>query len=112
MIKMYVRVNGEHIGEAEMRLEGKVALVTGGGRDEAYFRGAYVGMGGYVAAKAGLVGLTRALADELAGAGNRVHAVCPGYVETQLVREELDRLAGERGITPDAMRARLSRFSK
>jgi NAD(P)-dependent dehydrogenase (short-subunit alcohol dehydrogenase family) len=82
------------------------------GLDEAYFRGAYIGMGGYVAAKAGLIGLTRALADELAGNNIRVHAVCPGYVETELVRGELERLAAERGITPDAMRARLGRFCK
>jgi NAD(P)-dependent dehydrogenase (short-subunit alcohol dehydrogenase family) len=36
----------------------------------------------YCAAKHGIVGLTRALADELADAGIRVNCICPGWVDT------------------------------
>ena len=41
----------------------------------------------YVTAKHGLVALTRALAVELAPAGIRVNAVCPGAMDTELMRD-------------------------
>jgi NAD(P)-dependent dehydrogenase (short-subunit alcohol dehydrogenase family) len=41
----------------------------------------------YCASKFGVVGLTEALADELAGTGIKVYAVCPGLVDTPLARE-------------------------
>jgi NAD(P)-dependent dehydrogenase (short-subunit alcohol dehydrogenase family) len=41
----------------------------------------------YCASKFGIVGFTEALADELAGTGVRVWAVCPGLVDTPMARE-------------------------
>jgi len=41
----------------------------------------------YTASKAGLLGLTRAAAKELAAYGITVNAVCPGLIDTQMVRK-------------------------
>lgn len=49
----------------------------------------------YAAAKAGLIGLTKSLALELAPYGITVNAVCPGYTSTDMTREALKR-HGER----------------
>lgn len=48
---------------------------------------------GYVSAKHGMLGLTRVAALEAAGSGVTVNAVCPGYVDTPLVRNQLQSLA-------------------
>jgi NAD(P)-dependent dehydrogenase (short-subunit alcohol dehydrogenase family) len=49
----------------------------------------------YVASKAGLVQLTKAMALELARHGIRVNALCPGYMETDLNREFFASDAGQ-----------------
>jgi NAD(P)-dependent dehydrogenase (short-subunit alcohol dehydrogenase family) len=51
----------------------------------------------YCAAKHALVGLTRALAAETAARGVTVNAVCPGYTDTELVRDSISRVAGKTG---------------
>jgi NAD(P)-dependent dehydrogenase (short-subunit alcohol dehydrogenase family) len=46
----------------------------------------------YVAAKHGVVGLMRALAIETASAGITVNAVCPGFTETAMLSEAVERI--------------------
>lgn len=55
----------------------------------------------YVAAKHGLVGLTKVAAIELANTGTTVNAICPGWVLTPLVQAQIDRRAADTGQVPD-----------
>lgn len=58
----------------------------------------------YVASKFAVVGLTQAMAAELAPFGITVNAICPGYVVTPMQDNEAGWEAELRGITPDAVR--------
>ena len=53
----------------------------------------------YVAAKHGIVGLTKSVALEVARQGITVNAICPGYVNTFVVQNQLDDICKTRGIT-------------
>jgi len=57
----------------------------------------YAYVSAYCAAKHALVGLTRALAAETAALGVTVNAVCPGYTDTDLVRDSIKRVAAKTG---------------
>ncbi|QEX16795.1 3-hydroxybutyrate dehydrogenase [Hypericibacter terrae] len=57
----------------------------------------------YVAAKHGLLGLTKTVALETAEAGITVNAICPGYVMTPLVQKQIPDTAKARGISEEAV---------
>ncbi len=58
----------------------------------------------YVAAKHGLVGLTRVVALETARTGVTCNALCPGWVLTPLVQAQIERRQAEEGVSEEAAR--------
>lgn len=60
------------------------------------------GYTGYCASKAGILGLVRALAAELAPAEVQVNAICPGWVDTAMAHEGLEGMASAMGISKQA----------
>ena len=65
----------------------------------------YAYVAAYCAAKHGVIGLTRALALEYAKKGITVNAVCPGYTETDILRESVANVMAKTGRTEDEARA-------
>lgn len=65
----------------------------------------YAYVSAYVAAKHGVVGLTRSLALELATKGITVNAVCPGYTETDILRESIANVVAKTGRSEADARA-------
>jgi 3-hydroxybutyrate dehydrogenase len=61
----------------------------------------------YVAAKHGLVGLTKVTALENATTGITCNAICPGWVLTPLVQKQVDARAAERGISNEEAKKQL-----
>jgi len=61
----------------------------------------------YVAAKHGVLGLTKVVALETATTGVTCNAICPGWVLTPLVQKQIDDLSARERITEGAARARL-----
>ncbi|WP_203246607.1 3-hydroxybutyrate dehydrogenase [Sporosarcina beigongshangi] len=58
----------------------------------------FAGKAAYNSAKHGLIGLTKVAALETAADGITVNAICPGYVDTPLVRNQFQDLANTRNV--------------
>jgi 3-hydroxybutyrate dehydrogenase len=61
----------------------------------------------YVAAKHGVIGLTKAIALETATTGVTCNAICPGWVLTPLVQQQIDARAKREGLSNDQAKAAL-----
>ncbi len=69
----------------------------------------YAYVSAYVAAKHGVIGLTRAMALELARKGITVNAVCPGYTDTDLLAHSIANVVAKTGRSPEEALAEFTR---
>ena len=65
----------------------------------------------YTSAKHGLLGLTRALAQEVARQGITVNAICPGFTDTDIVAESVALIVARTGRSPEQARQELARHN-
>ena len=67
----------------------------------------YAYVSAYCAAKHGVLGLTRALALEMARKGVTVNAICPGFTDTDMVSRSIDTIVESTGMSREAALAEL-----
>jgi len=65
----------------------------------------------YAASKHGVLGLTRAVALEVAARGVTVNAICPGYVDTEMVSRGVQQITAKTGRSAEAALDALKKMS-
>jgi NAD(P)-dependent dehydrogenase (short-subunit alcohol dehydrogenase family) len=65
----------------------------------------------YAASKHAVIGFTRSVAAEVAAQGVTVNAVCPGYVETDMSVDTVERIVRKTGLSAEQARANLEKVS-
>jgi 3-hydroxybutyrate dehydrogenase len=68
-------------------------------------------IGAYSASKHGVLGLTRTAALEVATKGVTVNAICPGYVDTEMVSRGIENITQKTGMSQEEARANIERQS-
>jgi 3-hydroxybutyrate dehydrogenase len=71
----------------------------------------YAKVAPYAAAKHGVMGMVRSLAQEVARGPVTVNAICPGFLDTDMTVETIRIISEKTGRTPDEARAALEAFS-
>lgn len=66
----------------------------------------------YTASKHGMIGLMRGLSEEYLGQGLTFNALCPGYVDTDIVAHNTVSISGRAGITRDEALALMVRTNR
>lgn len=92
--------------------EGLRQMPPGGGRliavaSTAGLKG-YAYVASYTAAKHGVVGLVRAMAQEVARSKVTINAICPGFLDTQMTDRSVATITASTGMSADDARKRLA----
>ncbi len=65
----------------------------------------------YVASKHGVLGLTRAMAEDLQGKGVRVNAICPGFLDTPMTDRTVQNIIAQTGMSAEDARETLAKMN-
>ncbi len=65
----------------------------------------------YTASKHGVLGLTRSVAIEVGATGITVNAICPGYVDTEMVARGIEKITSRTGRSAEEARETLEKMS-